>query len=214
MLLERRAARRGLQLLEVGRERERVGVEERELLLDGEREVLALVEAPRVRSASSSCQGFFCASPIEAGTLLERFEQTLRDALPRPALDRNPPRGGSERSPLVGGQRQKVVELLLELHRVALRERGELAVPLAVGGLEPLGNLRQPRVTGDDGRASGGRCLGGDHPERLGEDRGHDDGIGERDQVDEMAVLELSREQRAGRSQLLEALRGSRRSRR
>ena len=44
MLLERRAARRGLQLLEVGRERERLGVEEGELLLDGEREVLALVE--------------------------------------------------------------------------------------------------------------------------------------------------------------------------
>ena len=44
MLFERRAARRRLQLLEVGRERERLGVEQGEFLLHGEREVLALVE--------------------------------------------------------------------------------------------------------------------------------------------------------------------------
>ena len=44
MFLERRAAGRGLELLEMGREREGLGVEEGELLLDGEREVLSLVE--------------------------------------------------------------------------------------------------------------------------------------------------------------------------
>ena len=44
MLFQRSAARRGLQLLEVVGELERLGVEQRELLLDGEREVLAAVE--------------------------------------------------------------------------------------------------------------------------------------------------------------------------
>src|SRR5213076_2639285 len=44
MLLEDRAARRGLQLLEAAHEVERERIEERELLLDGDREVLGRLE--------------------------------------------------------------------------------------------------------------------------------------------------------------------------
>ena len=41
-----------------------------------------------------------------------------------------------------------------------------------------------------DGRTAGRGGLGGHHPECLGEDRGHDRDVGERTQVNEMAVLE------------------------
>src|SRR5688572_4958727 len=109
-------------------------------------------------SRALDSNSFHGASVIEAGTLLKRLEEALRDAFPRPALHRDAACGGSQLSPLVGRQRQEVVELLLELHGVALRERDELAVP-PVGGLESLGDLRQPRVTRDDGRAARGGRL-------------------------------------------------------
>ncbi len=51
-------------------------------------------------------------------------------------------------------------------------------------------------MPGDERRTAGGGSLGRDHAERLGEDRRHDAGVGEREQVPEMAVLERPREQR------------------
>ena len=62
--------------------------------------------------------------------------------------------------------------------------------------LEPRCDLGQARVAGDERRAAGSGGLGRDHPERLGEDRRHDAGVGEREQVPEMAVLERTGEQR------------------
>ena len=74
-----------------------------------------------------------------------------------------------------------------------------------VGSLEPFGDLGESRMASDDRRAAGGRGLGGNHPERLGEDRRHDDRIHERDQVDEMAVLERAGEERPLRRERLES---------
>ena len=65
--------------------------------------------------------------------------------------------------------------------------------------LEPFGDLLEARVPGDERRAAGGSGLGGDHPERLGEDRRDDRGVRERQQVDEVAVLEGAGEERPRR---------------
>ena len=62
--------------------------------------------------------------------------------------------------------------------------------------LQPLGDLGQPGVAGDDGRAPGRRRLGGDHPERFREDRRDDAHVGKGEKVLEVAMLELSTEQR------------------
>ena len=51
-------------------------------------------------------------------------------------------------------------------------------------------------MPGDERRAAGRRRLGGNHPERLGEDRRHDAGVGEREQVPEVAMLERPGEER------------------
>ena len=101
-------------------------------------------------------------------------------------------------------QLEQLVELVGEVDRVAGRERGQRAVALGVGLLQPGRDLGQARVPGDE-RRHAGRCgLRGHHPERLGEDRGHDDDVRERQQVDEVPVLERAREQRVPRRELLE----------
>ena len=77
-----------------------------------------------------------------------------------------------------------------------------------VGGiclLEAGRDLGEARVTGDERRAARRCSLGGDHPEGLGEDRRHDAGVGESEQVAEVAVLE-----RAGEERLDAALGGTR----
>ena len=51
-------------------------------------------------------------------------------------------------------------------------------------------------MPGDERRTAGGGGLGRDHAERLGEDRRHDAGVREREQVPEVAVLERAGEQR------------------
>ena len=57
-------------------------------------------------------------------------------------------------------------------------------------------------MAGDERRAAGGGGLRGDHAERLREDRGDDGGVGEREQVDEVAVLERTGEEHATGSEL------------
>ncbi len=58
----------------------------------------------------------------------------------------------------------------------------------------------------DDRRHSRGRRLGRDHAERLREDRRHDGDVAEREQVDEVTVLERAGEDRPGRRDRLERL--------
>ena len=59
-------------------------------------------------------------------------------------------------------------------------------------------------MAGDERRRARGGSLGSDHPERLGEDRGHDGRVGERQQVDEVAVLERAGEEDVRPGQALE----------
>ena len=80
--------------------------------------------------------------------------------------------------------------------------------------LQPFGDLGQARVARDERRRAGGGGLGGDHPERLGEDRRDDRRVREREQVDEVPVLERAGEERAAARRAARAPRGSRRSRR
>ena len=61
--------------------------------------------------------------------------------------------------------------------------------------LEPLRDLGEAGVVGDDRRAAGRGGLGGDHPECLREDRRHDGRVGEREQMHEVPVLERAREE-------------------
>ena len=83
-----------------------------------------------------------------------------------------------------------------------------------VGLLEPRRDLGEPAVPGDERRAAAGGGLGGNHAERLREDRRHDRGVGEREQVREVAVLERAGEEDAAAGAAARARPGSRRTRR
>ena len=68
----------------------------------------------------------------------------------------------------------------------------------------PAADLRQPRVACDERRRA--RCcgLGGDDSERLGEDRRHDGRVSERQQMNQVTVLQRAGEERARRRCCLE----------
>ena len=76
-------------------------------------------------------------------------------------------------------------------------ERGEVAQVRRVLLLEAGGDLGETGVARDERRRAGGGGLGRDHPERLREDRRDDRRVGEREQVDEVTVLERPREEHA-----------------
>src|SRR5581483_469190 len=135
---------------------------------------------------------------------LEGLEEPGRNPRPRPALDGDAATGRAEPFALGPREREQVAELRRKLLRVARRERDEPAKLLRILLLEPLRDLRQPRVARDERRATRGGGLGRHHAERLGEDRRHDDRVRERDQVNEMPVLERAREQRPRRRERLE----------
>jgi hypothetical protein len=99
--------------------------------------------------------------------------------------------------PVVPRQSQQHLELGSQIGDVACGERGEPAELGRILGLQALGDLGEPGVAGDERRAAGGRGLRRDHPERLGKDRGDDADFGEREQVDEVAVLEEAGEEDA-----------------
>ncbi len=75
---------------------------------------------------------------------------------------------------------------------------------LRVVRLEPGRDLGEAGVACDERRRARGGCLGGDHPERLGEDRGNDGDVGEREQVHEVTMLERTGEKRPGRCERLQ----------
>ena len=84
------------------------------------------------------------------------------------------------------------MELLLQLHRIALRERGQSWCSSAYASSSAFATSARPECLATRAGAGGGG-LGGDHAEGLREDRGHDDDVRERDQAHEMAVLQLAR---------------------
>src|SRR5438445_9829231 len=137
-------------------------------------------------------------------TALEGFQQTAGDAGPAPTFDGGPASGRAQRGPHLCGKSEQLGELGGEVVRVAVVEAREMPVLLWVVLLEAGRNLGEAGVTGDERRRARGGSFGGDHPECLGEDGGHDRDIRKRQQMHEMPVLERAREQRALRSQALE----------
>ena len=77
---------------------------------------------------------------------------------------------------------------------------------LRVLGGDSGGDLREAGVVRDERERSGGGRLGGDHAERLGEDRRDRGDVGQGDQLRQVPVLERPGEERARRSRSLELL--------
>src|SRR5438876_591711 len=84
----------------------------------------------------------------------ESSEQPRGDAFPRPALDRDAPRGLAEARALGRRKSQQVAELRRELLRVSRREARELAALLGIGRLEAFRHLGETRVARDERRAT------------------------------------------------------------
>ena len=103
-------------------------------------------------------------------------------------------------------QGEQLRQLRRQLGRVAGLEAREVAQMRRVLLLETIGDLGQAGVAGDERRRARGGGLRRDHPECLREDRRDDRGVGEREQVDEVAVLERAGEERARAGRLLQRL--------
>ena len=116
-------------------------------------------------------------------------------------------RAASRMARAVGlGQREQLLQLRRQLRRVPGLEAREMAQVRRVLLLEPVGDLGQAGVAGDERRRARGGRLRRDHPERLREDRRDDGRVGEREQVDEVAVLERAGEERSRAGRRLERL--------
>src|SRR5690348_2174813 len=113
---------------------------------------------------------------------LERLEEALRHACPRPLLLGHPPGRRTQSATSLRRQGEQLVELVREVERVAGLEAGQVTELSRVSVLEADRDLLQAGMTGDEGRSARGRGLGRDHAERLGEDRRDDRYVGERDE--------------------------------
>src|SRR3954463_357949 len=144
----------------------------------------------------------FCASPI--ARLRYCGKQPVCYAGPAPAFDDGTPGRLAELRPLVVGQREQRCQLVAQLGDVSVRkadERGALGWVLRV---DPFGPPGEPRMARDERRHARRGGLGRDHPEGLREDRRHDCDVAQRQELDEMPVLERAREERSRRRQRLE----------
>src|ERR671937_242742 len=138
----------------------------------------------------------FWVSPTAERTLVgEGLEQSRRDTLPAPACDHGAAGGFAHCAVIVLRKRQQCGELAGEVVAVSGCEARELAVLSRVLGLEPFGDLGQPGMAGDERQRAAAGSFRGNHPEGLGENRRHDRHLAERDQVDEVPVLQRPGEQ-------------------
>src|SRR5919201_1683637 len=138
----------------------------------------------------------FWVSPTAERTLVgEGLEQSHRDTLPAPACDYGAAGGFAHCAVIVLWERQQCGELAGEVVAVSGCEARELAVLSWVLGLEPFGDLGQPGMAGDERQRAAAGSFRGNHPEGLGENRRHDRHPAERDQVDEVPVLQRPGEQ-------------------
>ena len=159
----------------------------------------AVLELPR--GAERICSsGLSAARRPSRAAYCEGCEQPLGDARPAPALDDRAARGRAPSArALVGREREQRASLAARSAASPVAKLASVAQLGRVLLLEPLGDLGEARVARDERRPAGGGGLGRDHPERLGEDRRHDGDVGERQQVDEVAVLERAGEERPRR---------------
>ena len=215
--LELRSLRRVLEFLEAVDEVERLGIEERELLLDGDREVRHGVERlAREREHLLVAEPLLLAHARKPthGIGARATGRSSNRAATTPSSSAVRPPGGRQGRVLPGA-------------RGGARgsPRGARAGPRLARGKERSGpsRARPPRRSRPQPRrgpsvprrraAAGGRGLGRDHPERLGEDRRHDGDVAERQQVPQVAVLERAGEERRRGERAPRAARGSPRSR-
>src|SRR5205823_11744783 len=151
-----------------------------------------------IRCSSPTGKAYLCARRVD--------QEGSGDNLPAPTPFHRAAGGETELAPALGGQCEDRRETLAQGSGVARgerEERGRLRPDLLAEAGRHLGKAGVRR---DDRQHAGRRRLGGDHPERLGEDRGHDGDVAERQQVPEVAVLERPGEERADRSERLELL--------
>src|SRR5919204_3641684 len=149
----------------------------------------------------------FWVSPTGPITLVgEGLEKPLGHPLPAPALKNGAAGRRGEGIPLVLREREHGRKLRGQIARVAGLEAHKVAMLRWVLGLEALGDLGEARVARNERKRASGRRLGGDHAERLREDRGHDAHLAERDQVNEVPVLERPSEERPPGSHPLQLL--------
>src|SRR3990170_571449 len=134
-----------------------------------------------------------CSSPIRAKVSKRKYRGG--DPLPTPAGDRGPACPLPKPPVRVGRKREDRLEPGGELGGVARAEAREVTQLRRVLGLEAGGDLGEAGVPCDERWGAAGRCLGGDHPEGLGKDRGRDGDVGEGEEVDEVPVLERAGEE-------------------
>ncbi len=200
--------RRAVQLLEAVGQLERVGIEQRELLLDGERQVGPVVERrARLRDQLLPRDALFVAHrrSLAADRSDDRLQQPLGARSTTTSGRRRPARlRAAVSSWSARDSARSRSSLRGEVARIARLEGREALEPLRVRLLEPGRDLGETRVAGDEGRRPSRRGFRSDHPERLREDRRNDRHVGQRQQMNEMPVLERAREQRSRRRQLFE----------
>jgi hypothetical protein len=121
---------------------------------------------------------------------LKRLEQAVGHGRPRPLLLDDAAGAAPELLALRFGSPEERFELVDQVVDVARLERRRDALLL-----ECIRDLRQAGVPGDERQRTAGGGFGGDHPEGFREDRRDDRHVGERDQVDEVPVLERPREE-------------------
>ena len=120
-----------------------------------------------------------------------------RPRAPSSSLHHRAPRGFPECAPLTGREREQLGQAIAQSGNVAGLRRDEVAQLGRVLARDPGRDLGEAGVRGEHRGDAGGGGLGGDHAEGLGEDRRNDGGVAEREEMDEVAVLERAGEERA-----------------
>ncbi len=157
------------EVLEAVDEPERRRVEERELLLDRDRQVLGFLELlpGEARAARPALRR--CASPIRAESIRAKVCGAMRSQLQRATAARRAPPGECA---LGGGQGQDRARA--SPARSATSPAGEAGERAELGRVLGLEALRRSRRGPECRATSGGdphaAASGGDHPERLRED--------------------------------------------
>ena len=116
--------------------------------------------------------------------------------------------------PTLARKREDRVELRGQVGCVSRLERSQRPMLLRILRLEPFGDLGEARVARDERRRAACGRLGGDHAERLREDRRRHADVRERPEMAEVAVLEGAGEEHALARRLAPAPRAPARSRR
>src|SRR4051812_21413120 len=144
----------------------------------------------------------FCVSPM--ARLRYWRQEAFRHARPTPARERGTPSRVAERRALLRRQCEQRRELVAQLCDIAVREARERRALRRILRFEAGGDLGKTGVACNERRHSRRGGLGGDHAERLREDRGHDRDVAQRKQRHQVPVLERTGEERPLRPERLQ----------